>query len=1407
MPDNNGDITQNTSDNNVEVNTSRIICDYPSTTDHEKGCIIDGDIHIPPPPIKYNYNNKQFNNQRLVIKQIVCNNFKSYAGEVIIGPFNERFSSIVGPNGSGKSNVIDSMLFVFGFRANKIRTKHISELIHHSSEYPNVNSCTVAVCFHKIIDNKNECKNNIETVLGSEFVISRTAFKNNTSFYQLNGKKVQYKDIINLFKHNEIDLDYNRFLILQGEIEQIALMKPKAQNEHDSGMLEFLDDIIGTSRYKIPLEQLSQRVELLSENLNDKINRLHVIEHEREQLKESMEKAVDYLKIENDIAISKHKLYCYKKATLIIKLKDKERSEKEIADDLKKLKEKIESISKEKKMKNDDLNKKSEAWKVVQMKSDSIRAQFDKIRNKDEVLFAELKEINKRRKENIEVVNNESFKLQQLNMVPEKNVNMIKECEILIEKKTINLHKEENILEHLMSNLKEKTKPLLKKRAEFENQLIIHHKGVDQAKATLELVQSEYQFYTSTQNEEKKKLEELHRIINVTDGNLKNRKSQITSLETKIPVSKKNLILAQDKLEEIKTKVMKVSVKIKKIKIQIEEKKYTLTRNTSSNRVLNTLMREKKEKNISGIFGRLGDLGAIDLKYDIAVSTACGPLDNIVVDTANTAQSCIEFLRINNVGRATFIALDKMNRLLPYCKQKISTPENVPRLFDLIRVEDERVLPAFYYGLRDTLVANDLDQATRIAYGSRRYRVVTLKGELIEMSGTMSGGGSTSFRGRMGQSVADNNSSLENIANMEETLETLNKEYQDLKFKQRSSESEVEKLNIELRDMNVEKDKFNIEIKTLSDQLALSKSQIKVQEKKTANSVLNPVKIKEYTNAIEAAKTKYDKVKNESQSIEEEVVKMNKEIDKILGGSLKFQRKKITELKNSIDKAKSEICKLQVAIKISKRDVIKTEKKIETLQNEIQECENKLHDIQEQKKQCEIDAKHLLTILDECTELLKERDKITKLLVDELKVLQEKEDKIKALRIDIEHRHQDIIQVLKNLQSTLESYRTNINRIKLNKIPGQCEIILKDLDENEITTLDEEVLVENLTLAKKKLPESIPNMQVIDEFFAKDAIYMQKSEEVLEATTKRNKLRKSYDMIKKRRYDEFYAGFMEITSKLKEMYQMITLGGAAELELVDSMDPFTEGIVFSVRPPKKSWKNISNLSGGEKTLSSLALVFALHYYKPTPLYFMDEIDAALDYKNVAIVGTYIKERTKNAQFIVISLRSEMFELSDTLIGIYKTYNATKCVPFNIIDFFKRHPSLESRENQRLATLEEKCKKRRSQLITKKSGISKSMSLSNTDFESSHDNNGKSLNNEGICRKKNRQIDYNSRVYSTSPPTKKQRRLAYRRKISSSSDNLSSTSSISSTLNRDEAIAMKATSKILMKKRRIDSIRK
>merc|ERR550532_348863 len=167
-----------------------------------------------------------------------------------------------------------------------------------------------------------------------------------------------------------------------------------------------------------------------------------------------------------------------------------------------------------------------------------------------------------------------------------------------------------------------------------------------------------------------------------------------------------------------------------------------------------------------------------------------------------------------------------------------------------------------------------------------------------------------------------------------------------------------------------------------------------------------------------------------------------------------------------------------------------------------------------------------------------------------------------------------------------------------------------------------------------------PNLTSIEEFQRADTEYRAKQSDYDGVNQQREEARRKLEALRGQRLAEFMQGFSVISVKLKEMYQLITLGGDAELELVDTLDPFSEGINFSVRPPKKSWKQITNLSGGEKTLASLSLVFALHHYRPTPLYFMDEIDAALDFRNVSIIANYIKERTKNAQFIVISLRNK-----------------------------------------------------------------------------------------------------------------------------------------------------------------------
>uniref|UniRef100_A0A0M3IP22 SMC_N domain-containing protein n=1 Tax=Ascaris lumbricoides TaxID=6252 RepID=A0A0M3IP22_ASCLU len=206
----------------------------------------------------------------------------------------QNLSAIIGPNGSGKSNVIDSLLFVFGYRASKIRSKKISVLIHSSKGNENLQSCTPDGTF--------------DLVEGSQFKVTRTAYKDNSSKYTYNGKAMQFKDIAKRLREVGIDLIHNRFLILQGEVEQIAMMKPKALTENDDGMLEYLEDIIGSSRLKIPIEKLQKKIESLQEERTAQLTRVKMAEKEKNELEGPVKGIVMELRIDNGIALCRNRL-------------------------------------------------------------------------------------------------------------------------------------------------------------------------------------------------------------------------------------------------------------------------------------------------------------------------------------------------------------------------------------------------------------------------------------------------------------------------------------------------------------------------------------------------------------------------------------------------------------------------------------------------------------------------------------------------------------------------------------------------------------------------------------------------------------------------------------------------------------------------------------------------------------------------------------------------------------------------------------------------------------------------------------------------------------------------------------------------------------------------------------------
>ncbi|CAJ0848133.1 6150_t:CDS:2 [Entrophospora sp. SA101] len=217
---------------------------------------------------------------RIVIEKMVLINFKSYFGRQELGPFHKSFSAIVGPNGSGKSNVIDALLFVFGYRASKMRQGKISQLIHSSEE-----------------------SNDFEVVPQSQLIVSRQVLRNDTSKYFINGRQSNYTEVTTLLKDRAIDLTHERFLILQGEVESIAQMKPKAPNEHEDGLLEYLEDIIGTSKYKISIERANQKVEQLNEQQSEKLHRVQIVEKQKQNLESKKKEAEDFLRDENRLTM------------------------------------------------------------------------------------------------------------------------------------------------------------------------------------------------------------------------------------------------------------------------------------------------------------------------------------------------------------------------------------------------------------------------------------------------------------------------------------------------------------------------------------------------------------------------------------------------------------------------------------------------------------------------------------------------------------------------------------------------------------------------------------------------------------------------------------------------------------------------------------------------------------------------------------------------------------------------------------------------------------------------------------------------------------------------------------------------------------------------------------------------
>ncbi|XP_042025830.1 structural maintenance of chromosomes protein 4-like [Salvia splendens] len=1209
---------------------------------------------------------------RLFIQEMVMKNFKSYAGEQRVGPFHKNFSAVVGPNGSGKSNVIDAMLFVFGKRAKQMRLNKVSELIHNSTNHQNLESAGVSVHFQEIIDLDD---GNYEVVSGSDFIITRVAFRDNSSKYYINDRASNFTEVTKFLRGKGVDLDNNRFLILQGEVEQISLMKPKAQGPHDEGFLEYLEDIIGTNKYVEKIDESFKELEALNEKRTSVVQMVKLAEKETESLEGVKNEAEEYMLKELSLLKWQEKATKLASENNITEIADIQAAISSLEANVKSERNKIQE--------NTKTLKELEALHVKYMKrQEELDDDLRRSRN-------DIKEFERQNLKDREDYDHLKKKIKKLNDKLERDVTKIadytKECEDSVieipklEEQICQLQKqlvnEEKFLEEIEETSKAETEVFRSELADvrtelepWEKQMIDCRGKLEVASAEKDLLNKKHEAGCAAYVDAKKKIVEINATIETKTSAVKDIENELVKKKSEASEARK---VEQDFLEE-QHKLVPLEQAARQ---RVAELSSTMESERNQSSVLKAIIHAKEANIIPGIYGRMGDLGAIDAKYDVAISTACAGLDYIVVEKTSAAQACVELLRSQNLGVATFMILEKQANHLPKLREKVVTPEGVPRLFDLIKVQGERIKLAFFAALGNTIVAKDIDQATRIAYGGKNgsWRVVTLDGALFEKSGTMTGGGNRPSGGKMGTSIRASVSgeavetAEKELSDLAERLNNIRNRISDAVRSYRDSENAISPLEMNLTKTRKEIESLKLLLGDLEKQLSSLKAGSQASKTELA-------KLQELEHIISDEEKEMNRLLKGSEQLKKKALELQNKIENAGGERLKNQKAKVSKIQSDIDKNSTKINRDKVQIETGQKTIEKLTKGIEESKVEKERLLGEKEKLRTTSKETEEKAIKVMEDSVKIQEVINEHKEVLDQAKSDYESLKKVMDTLRTSQVDAEYKLQDKRKACKELEIKGKTYTKRLDDLEISISkhmdqiqkdlvdPVKLEIVLTDATLAQISDLKQGL--EKVALLEAQLKDMNPNLDSISEYRKKVSLYNERVADLNLVTQQRDDIKKQYDEWRKKRLDEFMAGFNTISLKLKEMYQMITLGGDAELELVDSLDPFSEGVVFSVRPPKKSWKNIANLSGGEKTLSSLALVFALHHYKPTPLYVMDEIDAALDFKNVSIVGHYVKDRTKDAQFIIISLRNNMFELADRLVGIYKTDNCTKSITIN-----------------------------------------------------------------------------------------------------------------------------------------------
>lgn len=1142
---------------------------------------------------------------------------------------------------------------------------------------------------------------------GDEQKWKRTITNQGASEYRINDRVVTAQQYNEALETENILIKARNFLVFQGDVEAIASQSPK-------DLTRLIEQISGSLEYKAEYERLQEESEQAAENQNYNLHRRRGINSEIKQYQEQKKEAEAFQAKadERDDAIVTHilwKLYHFQRvmeeSTASIQehqenLKEYRRGVEKYEKTLEEARQASSKVAKDVakverniKKKEKEIDAKESSLVPIDEKIDLGGKQLETVRTRVDIIIKERDE---------KKANQEKTK-RGLTTVDKAQKQFEKEWQEQLKKQGKQLS-EADFKEYnsLRSEVVSKTAANQSKLDNFNRQMKTDEVTVNSLKGKVDAIQAS--------------VERLQNELGIISGRKEATQTTVKEITQDIESKKKEINKILSDRVRINQTFTEKEQKLQEIMKTLIEAESGRRQNDKERRTKETIVALKRL--YPGVRGRVGDLcKPKQKKFDEAVITALGrDFDSVIVDSERTGTECVQYLKDQRLSPMTFIPLDNIKVTAPDASLK---GLNKARLtIDTIDF-DSVVERAMAYACGSSIVCDDLATAKFICYEKNiQVKAVTLEGFVIHKAGLMTGGRGPENRGskrkfedtnvdelkRVAQVYRDEMEALPKVSRKGAAEEALQSDLAALEQRRAYLKSELAAFEQNLASKK----------KELShEQRQLGEMQPKYEEKQRAleNSTQHA---KEYQDAVSSVQDKifssfcqrlgYADIRAyEAQqgSLEQEVAQKRNDFavqKQRLESQLKWEATQISEINERIERLEGRISSL--------------EQDIETYNAEKEELENAI----------DIDRAHQTQLEDELHKLKE------KLLAKNEKVNQAKNELSKRSK-EIDSRTKAIAALETEAQRSSSGRYALLRRCKLEQItiplteqsrkleslpvddnvlqtdPDAMDIdededdeapkdVMKDygidvdfedLDEALKVPDDEEVedkLLQRIADLASELDKLNPNMRAIDRLDGVEARLKATEKDFEDARRAAKKSKDAFEEVKEKRFDLFNKAFAHISEQISHVYKDLTrspafpLGGQAYLDIEDSDTPYLSGIKYHAMPPLKRFRDMEHLSGGEKTMAALALLFAVHSYQPSPFFVLDEVDAALDNANVEKIKNYIREHAgPGMQFIVISLKTGLFQGSESLVGVFRDQEANSSKTLTLDVSFLSFPFL------------------------------------------------------------------------------------------------------------------------------------